>query len=155
MLRCASLWLLLAELQAALAQGLPMLALPDLHGQSHTLQEWHGKVILLNFWASWCGPCLTEIPHLADYQRRYAQEGLQVVGIGLDQPTKLANVVRTLKVPYPVLHAPLDRAVELLYQWGDRSGALPYTAVIGRDGTLLFRHVGELDEALIQELIAR
>ncbi len=104
--RCASFWLLLAGLQAALAQDLLTLALPDLYGQSHTLQQWHGKVILLNFWAAWCGPCLTEISHLADYQRRYGQKGLQVVGIGLDQPTKLANVVRALKVPYPVLQAP-------------------------------------------------
>ncbi|BCX81792.1 hypothetical protein MIT9_P1372 [Methylomarinovum caldicuralii] len=139
---------------AANAWDLPPLVLPDLQGRRHSLYDWHGKVILLNFWASWCGPCLTELPHLAEFQRRYGSRGLQVIGVGLDNPRKLANVARTLEIPYPVLHSPVEQATALLQQWGDRAGVLPYTVVIGRDGRLVFSRVGVFDEEAFAAIVA-
>ena len=156
-----NLYLALALLTAASgvpaapnAWDLPPLTLPDLQGRNHSLYDWHGKVILLNFWASWCGPCMTELPHLAAWQKRYGDRGLQVIGIGLDDPEKLANVARTLKLPYPILHSPAETAVSRLRQWGDRPGVLPYTVVIGRDGTIVFQRIGIFDDEAF-ELIVR
>ncbi len=125
------------------AWDLPPLVLPGLDGQKHQLYHWHGKVILLNFWASWCGPCQIELPHLVEYQQRYGGLGLQVIGIGMDEPAKLANVVRTLQIPYPVLHIDPQRGgLKLLEQWGNPPGVLPYTVVIGRDGRIVLKRTG-------------
>ncbi|HHJ38408.1 MAG: hypothetical protein AXA67_13260 [Methylothermaceae bacteria B42] len=135
------------------AWDMPPLLLPDLQGKQHNLYDWHGRVILLNFWASWCGPCQIELPHLVDYQKRYGGQGLQVIGIGLDDPAKLANVARTLNLPYPILHAPAKQAVTLLQQWGDRPGVLPYTVVIDRDGTMVFQRVGVFDDEAFELVV--
>ncbi len=146
-----------AATAASNAWDLPPQILPDLAGRRHSLYEWHGKVILLNFWASWCGPCMTELPHLAEWQRRHGDRGLQVIGVGLDDPAKLANVARTLKLPFPVLRSPAATATALLRRWGDPLGVLPYTVVIDRDGTIVFRRAGPFDEeafaAIVQPLL--
>jgi len=135
------------------AWDLPPLVLPDLSGHHHRLYDWHGQVILLNFWASWCGPCMTELPHLADWQHRYGDRGLQVIGVGLDDPAKLANVARTLKLPFPVLRGPVAAAAALLRRWGDAPGVLPYTVVIDRDGTIVFRRAGPFDEEAFAAIV--
>ncbi len=128
------------------AWDLPPLLLPDIQGNQHSLYDWHGRVILLNFWASWCGPCMVEIPHLIEYQRQYGKNQLQVVSVGLDDLDKLKNVTRSLKIPYPVLYANPDKQLGLLTQWGDASRVLPYTVVIDRDGTIVFQRVGIFDD---------
>lgn len=133
--------------EAATNNTMPSLLLPDLNGRLHTPSDWPGKVILLNFWASWCNLCQVELPHLIGYQHRYAKQDLQVIGIGLDDPKKLANVARTLKIPYPVLyHRGEQGGLELLRQWGNSAGVLPFTVVIDRDGSIVSRHLGVFDE---------
>jgi thiol-disulfide isomerase/thioredoxin len=102
--------------------------------------------LVLNFWATWCGPCLTEVPHLVGYEDRYGHRGLQIVGIGIDEPRKIANVARTLGINYPVLLAQARHASRLLGAWGNPEQGLPYTVVIGKDGTIRFRYRGILDE---------
>ncbi len=118
------------------------LVLNDLQAQSHNLYDWHGKVILLNFWATWCGPCRLEIPDLIRWQRDYAGNGLQVVSVGLDERRKLKNFARTLGINYPVLQADPEQQYRLLRQWGDPLGVLPFSVVIGQDGHLIFMQQG-------------
>jgi thiol-disulfide isomerase/thioredoxin len=96
---------------------IPALALPDLEGQERSLADWKDRVILLNFWATWCAPCRYEIPDLIEFQARHGPEGLQVVGIGLDEERKLANFARTLRINYPVLVADPQRDLQLLRDW--------------------------------------
>lgn len=122
--------------------SLPRLLLNDLKGRQHDLTEWRGRVIILNFWASWCGPCQIEIPHLIEYQSEYTGKGLQVIGIGLDETRKLNNYVRTIGINYPVLHANPQWDSRLLQEWGDTIGVLPYTVVINRNGQKVYSHAG-------------
>ncbi len=124
------------------AWELPPLILNDLDGKEHNLYDWHGKVIMLNFWATWCGPCQKEIPDFIDYQAKYFDKGLQVIGIGLDEVRKLRNYVRTVGINYPVLHADPELQYSLLKQWGNSFGVLPFTVIIAADGQLVFMQHG-------------
>jgi len=142
---------------AGKAWDLPALILSDLDGKEHNLHEWRGNVIMLNFWATWCGPCQIEIPYFMKYQQNYAGQGLRIVGIGLDDARKLRNYARTLGINYPVLRAEPERQYALLNQWGDPAGVLPFTVIIDRDGRLVFRQIGvfndEAFEAIVKPLL--
>ena len=127
------------------AWELPPLILNDLNGKEHNLYEWHGKVIMLNFWATWCRPCQIEIPEFINYQTRYADQDLQIIGIGLDEVRKLRNYTRTVGINYPVLQADPELQYSLLNQWGNPFGVLPFTVIIGKDGHLVFMQQGILN----------
>jgi thiol-disulfide isomerase/thioredoxin len=135
------------------AWDLPPLLLNDLDGEQRSLYDWRGRVIVLNFWASWCGPCQSEIPHLVRYQRDYQGAGLQVIGVALDEARKARNVVRTLHINYPVLVADPQSDQSLLRLWGDAQQVLPYTVVIGRDGHIHFTQVGIMDEETFDDYV--
>ncbi len=133
------------------------LILHDLKGEKHALYDWHGQIILLNFWATWCGPCQVEIPDLIRWQRQYASKGLQIVSVGLDEVRKLRNFARTVGINYPVLVADPDHQFSLLKQWGDPFGVLPFTVVIGKDGHFVFMQQGvfrqEAFDAIVKPLL--
>ena len=127
--------------------------LEGLDGKKHTLDEWKGKVIILNFWASWCAPCQYEIKDLVKLQSEYGEKGLQVIGIGIDEARKLANVKRTLDINYPVLVADPTRSTRLLSRWGNDRQIVPYTVVIDRDGTIRYIHRGQLTPDVFGEFV--
>ncbi|NOR79353.1 MAG: redoxin domain-containing protein [Methyloprofundus sp.] len=135
------------------AWELPPLILNDLDGQKHNLYEWHGKVIMLNFWATWCGPCLIEIPEFIEFQTHYGKQGLQIIGIGLDEERKLRNFVRTTGINYPILQADPELQYSLLKQWGNSFGILPFTVVIAQDGHLVFMQQGILTQETFNTII--
>ncbi len=124
------------------AWELPPLILNDLDGEKHNLYDWHGNIILLNFWATWCGPCQIEIPDFINYQSDYADQGFQVIGVGLDQVRKLQNYVRTVGINYPILRVDPEQQYSLLKQWGNPFAILPFTVIIGRDGHLVYMQQG-------------
>lgn len=135
------------------AWDLPAFQLPGLDGQSHSLSDWKGKVILLNFWASWCAPCQAEIKDFVRYQDQYGERGLQIVSLGLDEARKLGNVQRTLGINYPVLVADPVNDAGILDDWGNAKQIVPYTVVIGRDGRLNYIHRGQLDDNSFREFV--
>jgi len=135
------------------AWDLPPLILDDLDGERRSLYDWRGSVIVLNFWASWCGPCQSEIPRLVRYQQDYQGAGLQVIGVALDEARKVRNVVRTLRINYPVLLADPKSDQSLLRLWGDEQQVLPYSVVIGRDGHIHFTQVGIMDEETFEDYV--
>jgi thiol-disulfide isomerase/thioredoxin len=135
------------------AWELPPLILNDLEGQKHNLYDWHGKVIMLNFWATWCGPCQIEIPDFIKYQREYGTQGLQVIGVGLDDVRKLRNYVRTVGINYPVLHADPELQYAILNQWGNAFGVLPFTVIIARDGHLVFMQQGIFKQEAFDSIV--
>ena len=127
--------------------------LEGLDGEKHTLDEWKGKVIVLNFWASWCAPCQYEIKDLVKLQSEYGEKGLQVIGVGIDEARKLANVKRTLEINYPVLVADPTRSTRLLSRWGNDRQIVPYTVVIDRDGAIRYIHRGQLTPDVFGEFV--
>lgn len=119
----------------------PDFQLEALDGTTMRLSDYRGKAILLNFWASWCRPCREEIPWFVDFQNKYGAQGLQVLGISVDNtdPKEVAEFIRRRGVNYPVLAAD-DKVVEA---YGGVEG-LPTTFFIGRDG-----HITHLVEGLV------
>ncbi len=135
----------------------PHFSLTDLQGVERHSSEWVNKIIIVNFWASWCPPCIREIPGFIRLQEKYADQ-VQFVGIALDQRAPVSDFVEHVKINYPILLAERD-GLDLSRSYGNRHGGLPFTAVVNRDGVIVMQHIGELSEnrldALIQQLGAR
>ena len=120
--------------------------LRDLEGRERALAEWDGQLRLVNFWASWCAPCIEEMPLLEASRTEYSASGLQIVGIALDEPAPVRAFVRKLGIGYPILidtPGALDSSVRL----GNARGVLPYSVLIGREGRILAQRVGDFDDA--------
>lgn len=134
------------------------LDLPDVTGKPGSLADWHGKLVLVNFWASWCAPCREEMPLLDRAQQRLAGRGLQVVGIASDDLTATRTFLGKHPVRYPILVDDPDsstnggRDVSLAY--GNTRGVLPYTVLIGRDGRILARRSGNFSEKSLDAWLA-
>jgi len=130
--------------------------LPDSDGVRRGIAEWDGKLIVMNFWATWCPPCLHEIPVFIALQERYAERGVQFLGIAIDEVERVRPFAEKIGLNYPTLHGQLD-AIEVMSAYGNETGGLPYTVVIDPAGTIVARHAGGLDEAaavaLIEELL--
>lgn len=129
-------------------------SLPDLEGQPTTLAKWHGKAVLLNFWASWCVPCLQEMPMLAAFQREHAAEGLQVVGVAMEQPQSAAAYLKHLPVGYPILVG-IDADPVPTTIFGDTGGMLPYSVLIDRTGHIRATKLGTLDATTLKDWLAQ
>src|SRR3954470_304855 len=112
----------------------------DANGRNVSLSEYRGKVIVLDFWATWCGPCKVEIPHFIEFQDKYGKDGLQIVGISLDDPLdKLAPYAREMKMNYTVLQGLGHDDVQDAF--GPILG-IPITHMISRDGKICATHAG-------------
>ncbi|HHM05858.1 MAG TPA: TlpA family protein disulfide reductase [Gammaproteobacteria bacterium] len=144
------------EVSAALERQRPGFGLPDMDGVVHHIDEWDGKVIALNFWATWCRPCLREIPMLNGLQARYGEQGLQVIGVALDDREAVSAFIRNTPIDYAIMIGE-DDAVDVARAYGNDAGVLPYTAIIDRDGRIAAVEFGELHEreaiTLIQPLL--
>jgi thiol-disulfide isomerase/thioredoxin len=112
----------------------------DVEGRNVTLAQFKGKVIVLDFWATWCGPCKVEIPHFVEFQDKYGQDGLQIVGISVDDTVdKLQPYVASMKMNYPVLQGLGHDDVQDAY--GPIVG-IPVSVLISRDGKVCATHTG-------------
>ncbi len=131
-----------------------LLAAPfrDLSGAKRTLREWQGRVLVCNFWATWCAPCREEIPMLVAVRAAFAAKGAEVVGIGIDQASKVDEFAKTYGITYPVLIADAG-AMELMSRLGNGAGGLPYTVVLDRLGAVAHRRLGALARAELEEVL--
>lgn len=121
-------------------------SLQSLDGAPQTLAVWRGRVLVINYWATWCAPCREEIPLFVRLQREYAAKNVQFVGIAVDQVDKVRSFAQEFKVDYPLLIAGID-AVELSRRAGNKAGVLPYTLVLDRSGKIAASLVGGITEA--------
>lgn len=136
----------------AVADRIYAARLADLGGGVQPLEQWRGRVLVVNFWATWCAPCREEIPGFVRLQQRHGARGLVFVGIAIDQPDKVAAFAREFGINYPLLIGGAD-TLELLRQAGNRMAVLPYTVVIDRKGNVVSREPGGLKEARLEGLI--
>lgn len=127
-------------------------SLPDLAGQPQPLKQWQGKVLVLNFWAPWCPPCREEMPGFVRLQEKYAAQGLQFVGVALDEAAKVEAFVDETGVSYPILLGDMA-AVSLGQAAGNRLGGLPYTLILDRQGNPVEGITGGLAEARLEAIV--
>lgn len=125
--------------------------LPDLAGISQPLEQWRGKVLVVNFWATWCPPCRHEIPGFIELQKRYGPQGLQFVGIAIDGKPKVQAFANQVGLNYPVLVSELE-GVALERASGDYSSEIPYTVIIDRSGKVIAAGAGEMGQREIINL---
>jgi thiol-disulfide isomerase/thioredoxin len=128
--------------QAQALAGLLAQTLPDPAGQPQPLSKWRGQPLLINFWATWCGPCVEEMPGLVALHKQMPD--VQVIGIGIDSPAKISEFAAKLRIDYPLYVA--DRhATGLMRDLGNTVGGLPFTLLIGADGAIRKSYIGALD----------
>ena len=115
--------------------------LPDLKGEAQKFSQWNDKVVLLNFWATWCPPCRREMPDFIEVYEQYKNKDFIVIGVGIDDEDRIAEFVQQLKVNYPILVGG-QTAMQVSRQYGNHSGALPYSILIDKNGVIRFRAGG-------------
>jgi peroxiredoxin len=143
-----------AQQDVASLQGKPAnltFTLKDMNGRDVALSAYKGKVILLDFWATWCGPCKVEIPGFVDLQARYGKDGLQVIGVSVDDPIeKMQPYAAKYQMNYPVLQG-LGHD-DLMDAYGPIWG-IPVSMVISRAGAICASHAGLTSKETFEEQI--
>lgn len=132
----------------------PPFALPDMQGVSRHIKTWDGKVVVVNFWATWCGPCLREIPAFIELQKKYGDKGLQFVGVAFDDLEAIQGFAKTSKIQfnYPILVGE-DEAMTIAAIYGNVIGALPYTVIIDRKGKIVHGQIGEISRRSVEDIV--
>ncbi len=133
---------------APLAPAAPVASLyaqtmADAAGKQQALSQWRGQALLVNFWAPWCAPCVEEMPELSGLARGELGKKVQILGIGIDSPSNIAEFGGKLKISYPIYVAGMA-GTELSRQFGNSSGGLPFTVLIGADGQVRKTYLGRL-----------
>ncbi len=118
--------------------------LPDAENQLHQLSDWKGKVLLVNFWAPWCPPCVAEMPELVELQKEMAQKNLQIVGVGIDSPSNIKQFSEKHHISFPLLIAGMQ-GTELSRELGNQAGGLPFTVLLDAAGQVRRTYLGKLN----------
>ncbi|MCG3185585.1 MAG: Thiol-disulfide oxidoreductase ResA [Rhodocyclaceae bacterium] len=138
------------ELQAV--ERLFELVLPDADGQTRPFSQWRGKVLVVNFWATWCPPCREEMPAFSRLHTRYADRGVQFVGLAIDEAEKVRAFRRETGTSYPLLIGN-SGTLGLAGLLGNAAQGLPFTIALDRQGRLIGRKLGVWKEAELERLL--
>lgn len=134
----------------------PEFSLKDLEDKSRDIKEWDDKVVMINFWATWCPPCRKEIPAFIELQAAYKDKGLAIIGVAIDTKSNVVDFVDPMGINYPVLIGN-EEGISLAKAYGNRYGVLPYTVFVDRSGKIIETHRNELTfqeaEAIIKPLL--
>ena len=121
-------------------------------GKPANSEHWRNKVLVVNFWASWCPPCVEEMPALNKIAQEYADKNVLIVGIGIDSPSNIREFLEKTPVSYPIVIGGLEGS-NLSKQMGNTQGALPYTVIINPQGKSIYTKVGKINEDDIKKAI--
>lgn len=125
---------------------------PDIHGQEQPVSQWRGKILVVNFWATWCPPCLKEIPAFIELQQAYQNKNVQFVGIAIEDRQPVADYMQRTSFNYPVLIAG-DNGSVLSRQLGNIIGAVPFTVIVNPQGQIIHRQPGELTKEQFLQIV--
>jgi thiol-disulfide isomerase/thioredoxin len=123
---------------------------PD--GKTVNSENWQQKVLIVNFWASWCPPCVEEMPTLDKISQEYASKNVLIVGIGIDSPSNIREFLEKTPVSYPIVIGGLEGS-NLSKQMGNTQGALPYTIIINSKGKSIYTKLGKISEEELRKAI--
>jgi len=126
--------------------------LQGLDGEKHSLSEWDGKVILLNFWAVWCPPCRKEMPDFVELHKELSGQPFEVIGVAIDRAEAVQDFVDEIGVEYPILLAELE-GLKIMQSYGNQLTTLPYTVIIGRDGKVIEAFRTEVNKQQMLDII--
>lgn len=130
----------------------PDFTLPDIEGKQRNVKEWDGKIKLINFWATWCPPCLREMPAFIEMQEQFAKKDFVVLGIAVDRKDAVETFVETMDINYPILIGDAA-ALELTSLYGNRLGVLPFSVFVGKDNKIISVHNGEITAETIKNIL--
>ena len=130
----------------------PEFTLPDLEGEERSISEWDGHLVVLNFWGSWCPPCVQEIPMFMELQDEYEEQGVRFVGVAMDREDDAREFYAEFEVNYPSLIG-VQAVSEILETYGNSSGTLPYTVIINEDGHIVHRFAREITREELEPVI--
>jgi thiol-disulfide isomerase/thioredoxin len=126
--------------------------LPDASGKAADMQQWKGRPLVLNFWATWCAPCVEEMPELTALQKELQAKNVQILGIGIDNPANISAFAEKYKIGYPLYVAGMEGS-ELSRHLGNQAGGLPFTVLVDASGKIKKTYLGKLKmEALRQDI---
>jgi len=124
----------------------------DSSGNPQALKQWQGKIVVVNFWATWCPPCREEMPELSRLQDQYRNSGVIVLGIATDDVDKIREFSKEIQVNYPLLAGDME-GMNLAASLGNDKGVLPYTVIIKTDGTVAKTYFGRVNRALLEQTL--
>lgn len=132
----------------------PPLVLSDLAGQMRRLADWRGKVLVVNFWGTWCTPCLEEVPVFDALARTFRAQGVEFVGIAIDAPEPVRAFVQQHRIGYPMLLGDSAVALAWMHAAGNTAGGLPFTVLLDRGGRIVEVHLGPLAAEILRAKLA-
>ena len=132
-----------AEEPAGVPTQLPEFVLADREGAQRSIRSWTGKSMVVNFWATWCGPCRKEIPLLKKLQQANAAAGFQVVGVAVDERDEVLKYAQEIGIDYPILIG-LDDGMDAVSKFGMGSLGFPFTVFTDKQQRIVATHLGEL-----------
>lgn len=129
--------------QNGAVQKLMSLTLTDSLGAPQKLSQWQGKILVVNFWATWCAPCVQEMPELSTLQTELGKNNVQLLGLGIDSPSNIKDFAKKYAITYPLFSAGME-GTEISRLLGNQAGGLPFTLLISADGNIIKTYLGRL-----------
>ncbi len=138
----------------AATQALFGATFPDDKGHPQALKQYAGKIVVLNFWATWCEPCREEMPELSKLYDSYKNKNVIVLGVAIDDVGAVSSFVKKTKLSYPLFAADMD-GMQYATNLGNDKDVLPYTVIIKADGTVAKTYFGRVTQPLLEETLSK
>lgn len=139
--------------EASAVERLYAASLADSEGRIQALSQWRGRYLVVNFWATWCAPCVAEMPELDLLQRQYAERNVTIVGIGIDNEQRVREFRDRLGLHLTLLAGGYE-SLSIAQAFGDDQGVLPYTVMLSTKGEILHSRVGALEPGQMRQWLA-